>query len=200
MTQYSIARRAQDPLSWHLHYWLSISVIGILRGEDNELMGFRIEMEHSKMNPLMQAGFRTAWDQYWRQNIEECQRYWEVKTVDSDEAIWYMRDIDAMLEHKVQKASNYLCRKGMLMLNALQATRLEDARVLFEKIITVHTKLQEEARRHSARIDAARDAEARNQLPEGTDGVPDQGEQGIEAIEAALVRSGHMWDDEKKRL
>ena len=49
MTHPSTLFLARSPLAWHLEYWLSLTVIGILRGEDPMLMFLRVEIEHVKM-------------------------------------------------------------------------------------------------------------------------------------------------------
>lgn len=191
MTRYSASRLAQDPLTWHMQYWLALGTVGMLRGEDEALMGFRIEMEHDKMYTEQKARFRALWNQYRRLHVEACQQHWEEMTVDSEEAKWYIRDIDAMLVDKVQKARQYLVRQEMRMLAALQATRFDLAQVLYDGLVKIYAKLQEEATR-----DAAREAEARNRLPNGVNGVHSQGGQGPEAMEAEPVVNGHVSDDE----
>lgn len=65
---------------------------------------------------------RVRWNEYRRENGAGSIQFWREMTVDSEEARWYIREIDTML---VEKARHYIHRKEMKMLEDL---RVEDSR------------------------------------------------------------------------
>lgn len=182
MSHSSAYRYARDPLTWLLEYWLAVGSVGVLRGEDRVLMRLRMEMEHEQIDPSLLDRFRSAWYQYRRANEQASNQHWAQMTVQSEEAKWYSRDIDRMLEDKIQKGRVYLGRMENKLLLALRYTRFDEAKVLFQGLVTVYTKLKEEA---------ARDTEARNQPSIDANGVPNEGGQGTDEMEAS---EGEIWD------
>lgn len=88
----SASSLAEDPLRWHLRYWLDLSVVAQLRGEDSMLIGFSIELEQYKTR-----------DQALRTRL--------VNALDSPRAKPYLRDLDRMLVDKKTKTRRYLCQQ-----------------------------------------------------------------------------------------
>lgn len=171
LSQYSAARQFQNPLLWHMTYWLDLGVVGVLHGQDPVLMAFRIRMEQEKMDPWLKDGFRRTWKQYRTRNLEECVEYWvRIATV---EAKGYLGDIDRMLVNKAQKARNQLILQEELMHKALRELRFHKASKLFMGIVNVYEKLVEEETR-DAQLQIA-----------GTTGVTDQGGQSPQEIEGS---------------
>lgn len=103
---------AEDSLRWHLQYWLVLSVIDTLRGEDSMLIAFSIELEHYKIrDQQLRTRLVDAWKMYRLVNYASCSRYWTRLTVESDRAKPYLRDLDRMLVDKGTKTRRYLCRQ-----------------------------------------------------------------------------------------
>lgn len=155
---------ASDPLTWHLHYWLSIGVLGMLRGENPLLMAFRTDIEH--YNKIKDVEFRIrlveAWRTYRQVHLPYFRQQWERLTLESEEAKPYLRDIDRMLVNKGAKAREYLCRIENMMISILRDGQIESARWLFDIIARVYQRLEEEEKA---------DEEARNRKPNGINGT-----------------------------
>ena len=155
----SLALLADDPLTWHLRYWLSLAVIGLLRGEDAVLMNFRIEMEHFKIRDLeLRDALIIDWRTYRVANYAACQEHWGQQTLESEEAMPYLRDIDRMLVDKGRKARDHLRRLESAMGSFLRAREIDIARAMVEKIAQIYQKLEEEE---------TLDEQARNRQPNG---------------------------------
>lgn len=98
-----------DPVQWHLQYWLNIEVVGVLRGEDITLMAFRVENEIRNIERAqIRDGVHQAWGDFHRNNTQRYQLEWQQKTLASQEAQPYLRDIDRMLVNKEQKTRDYV--------------------------------------------------------------------------------------------
>ncbi|MCJ1427314.1 hypothetical protein MMC29_005217, partial [Sticta canariensis] len=157
MNQLSAFLRAQNPLDWLRQYWLNIGVVGMLRGEDRDLLVLRIEIEHTKIpDPDFRAEFRNSWRQYRVDNRDEIKRQWVERTLESREARPYHRDIDRMLVNKGPKTRNYLRQMERLMITSLRDQRVGTARVFFNQLSQLYGKLRDEERA---------DADARVGLP-----------------------------------
>lgn len=138
MNQASASVQAEDPLGWHLLYWLSIEVVARIRGEDPLLMAARIEFEHDNIaDPAFKTQLREAWTRFREVNIEQCERYWRQRTLDDVEGKKYLRDLDRMLLDKQPKmrchlrhmwaTMNNLSQNGMAM--ETEATHCEINRI-----------------------------------------------------------------------
>lgn len=166
MDEASILLRAEDPLAWHLRYWLDLCMVGTIRGGDILLLSLRIRMEHDK---IADAAFKTrlqgAWRGFQSDNKESCLRLWMRRTVLSQEAQPYLRDLDTMLQDKGRKTRDYLRRIEALTIHLLRTGNLALARRSFERLGLYYQRLlQEDAE------DAA-DAAAGNGLSNGANGV-----------------------------
>lgn len=147
---------ARDPLTWHLVYWLSIWVVGNLRGEDETLMAFRIEIEHyGILDHEFQLQLLSAWDQYAIANRAPFTLHWMHLTAEGEAAKPFLRDIDRMLINKGLKARTYLYRLEMRLLTKMRLVQIETAKDQFENLIGLYRKLQEEE---------TADAQAQNRL------------------------------------
>lgn len=153
VNRYSALTQAQDPVKWHLVYWLHLSVVASLRGEDSTLMALRIEMEQRKIaDRKIKTAVLNTWTGYQMDNKILCERVWRQRTLDSGEARYFLRDLDKMLEYKVAKAFHYLRRIERQMVHSVRNGNFADvqkARGLFEKLAKLYRKLLEE---HEANV------------------------------------------------
>lgn len=155
LDQVSAAALAKDPLAWHLRYWLDLCTVGNLRGEDEILLALRMEIEVNKILDMeLHSAFYDAWFQYVMDNSEESARNWIQRTLESDEAKRYLRDIDRMLEDKARKTRHYLGHLERLMLTSLQEGDAETAKMFFQKLAPVYPKLLREEAADTARNSA----------------------------------------------
>ncbi|MCJ1267079.1 hypothetical protein MMC22_006964 [Lobaria immixta] len=167
------------PIAWHMRYWLNLNTVAILRGEDAMLMSLRIDMEqHNILDHELKSQVLAEWIPHRIAHQEECLRSWRQKTLETEEAQPYLRDINRMLVGKERKTRYYLRRMEILMVTSLRVANIETSRGFFEKLSQLYDKLQKEARA---------DAEARNQAPSGTHGVHNHAAQALEVIEAGLT-------------
>lgn len=108
----SASSLAEDPLRWHLRYWLDLSVVAQLRGEDSMLIGFSIELEQYKTrDQALRTRLVNAWKMHQLVNHASCSRHWNRLTLDSPRAKPYLRDLDRMLVDKETKTRRYLCQQ-----------------------------------------------------------------------------------------
>lgn len=153
--QVSAANLAKDPLLWHLTYWLDLCTVGNLRGEDEILLALRMEMEVDKMLDMeLQSAIYDAWFRFFMDNSEESARNWIQRTLESDEAKPYLRDIDRMLVDKARKTRQHLGHLERHMLTSLQEGDAEKAKKFFEKLAPVYPKLLREEAADAARNSA----------------------------------------------
>lgn len=139
---------AANPLEWHLQYWLDISTIGILRGEDPTLMDLRLEIEIDKTaDTKLKEQIYRRWDDYQLEKGEKFQKHFTEEPVPTEEIKTYVRDLDRMLEDKEWKARGYLRRVETVMMTSLQAARAGEARAWFETLLDVYQKLDKERRK-----------------------------------------------------
>lgn len=137
--------RAEDPLGWHLHFWLNIGVVGILCGNNSTLMSLRIDIEILNIpDRELKFAIHDAWSQYRRVNREVCERHWARMTLESEEAQPYIRDIHRMLEGKAWKTKRYLRGMEETMTTMVRDRKFDVARLLFDKLCLAYKKLQEE--------------------------------------------------------
>lgn len=109
MNEASALEQTEDPISWHLRYWLSLAVIATIRGEDIILTGIRIDMEIEKLaNTEIKTRVRNARRPFQKNNLEGYTWYWTQRTLDDDHAQKYMRDLDRMLVDKGRKMREYI--------------------------------------------------------------------------------------------
>lgn len=161
LDQASATELNQTPLAWHLRYWLSLGFVGILDGQDETLMGLRIEMEQSAIpNMELKNAVRDAWSQYRLANKDGCLDYWarivfgapqlehqEPEDEGGRQLLLqqYRRDIDRMLVNKTARAKAYLRTHERIMIADLHSgTSLDAARTRFKKIGKMYQLLNEE--------------------------------------------------------
>lgn len=144
LSQGSASFLAQDPIAWHLQYWLSIGTVGIIRGEDPLLMLVRINIEFLKLDPDLSFALHPIWNLYWKANSEECKRRWAQISPESEEAKFYLDDISRMLVNKGLKTRKYLHCWKMQMMDSLEAGSVAIARMSFDELGLIYQKLQEE--------------------------------------------------------
>lgn len=145
---------AYDPLTWHLNYWLSLEVVGVLRGEDPMLMALRVEREMLCLpDQELKAALHTARKPHWKTYKEESERHWPRMTLWSDECKSLARDINRMLEYKSQKTREYLLYMEILITGPLRAGRVDEAREVFDKHCLIYQKLEleEDVEREAAK-------------------------------------------------
>lgn len=134
---------AYDPLTWHLNYWLSLEVVGVLRGEDPMLMALRVEREMLCLpDQELKAALHLARKSHWRAYKEESERHWPRMTLWSDESKCLLRDIDRMLQNKSQKTRGYLLYTETLITGPLRAGRVDEAKEVFDKHCLIYQKLE----------------------------------------------------------
>lgn len=180
MTHPSALFLARCPLAWHLEYWLSLTVIGILRGEDAMLMFLRVEIEHSKMaDQEMKSRLDDAWNQHLIAHIETHMQLWNLISLESGAAKRYLRDLDRLLVDKGAKARTYLGQMESLMLDDVRAGRVGRAREILEMLGQIYQRLQAEERD---------EAEARY-LANGAFGIYHQEEQGQDLLWKLLLNA-----------
>lgn len=170
---------AEDPLKWYLEYWLSLGIVGVLRGEDKILMAFMIDIEQSRIpeqNILTQL--RHEWDPFRNANEEQFLQHYLRTSMESEEVKRYLRDIDRMMVDKVQKMRTYLSGMEMLMSATLRPGELDAELSFFYNVDRIRPRLEEEK---------TADAVQRRQLPDGINGEHDQEEQDPEDIYAEYV-------------
>lgn len=144
MSPESILCLAEDPLRWHLQYWLSLGVVGILRGEDPMLTIIRIEIEQKKIpDRAIKTQLIHNWTQHWIMHRHSCQQYFEKVTLDSEEAKWYLRDLGRMLVKKWWKM--HVCIRD-LERKTIPSLDARTAREMSRKIIRINRKMWEEQR------------------------------------------------------
>lgn len=137
--------RSEDPIEWHLNYWITLEVIGILHGEDPILMAFRIETEiYNIADRQIRCNVHGQWSEYRATNYEPCLEYWEPVSGEDEEVQPYFRDLDRMLVNKEQKAKDRLRDMEELMISLVRGAQLQQARETLENIGQVYQKLHEE--------------------------------------------------------
>ncbi|MCJ1461657.1 hypothetical protein MMC07_000254 [Pseudocyphellaria aurata] len=145
LNQHSAMILARHPVWWHLVYFIDLSVVAVLRGEDPALMALRIEIEQNNIaDRSIRSGVLDQWSTYLRDFRDMCEQNWRERTLASVEASGYLRDLDRMLENKLTKAFSYLHRIERQMIFSLRNADVEIARGLFEKLGELYRKLREE--------------------------------------------------------
>lgn len=163
ISHFSASFLAEDPLAWHMHYWLSLEVVGVMRGEDAMLMALRVEWEQELLlgdGIKIQLLTDNVWPRYRILNRERYEQFWAQMTVESEDARWYLRDVDRMLVDKARKTRAKLRRSERMMQAALQAVSID-----IEELTQQYGKLQEEE---------TAEAEARNRLSNRAGGAHNQ--------------------------
>lgn len=145
MNNVSALLLAENPLAWHLQYWLNLGSVAVVRGEDAMLMALRIKMEHTKItDPALKNQLKHAWSQFQRDNQVECVRQWTLMTGDGNDAQPYLCDLDRMLVGKRREARDYLHRIEPIMTTMLHHLHLEDQTQFFEKLNQKFRGLQQD--------------------------------------------------------
>lgn len=139
--------RAKDPFTWLLFYWLNISTVGTIRGQDPDLLALRIEMEHEKIaDPALRAQIQRVWSGFARANQRESMWLWTQMALENRKISDCFDELDRMLVDKGPKTRAHLRRLEGVMIGYLQAADIERAKELFDKIGLSYGKLlQEEA-------------------------------------------------------
>lgn len=146
MDQVTALELIDDPLLWHLKYWLNLNIIGIMRGEDEILLGLRIEIEQDKCpEPLIRLQIQHSWYHYLQDHKEACIRGWmAMMGARGEEAQPYHCDLDRMLVDKGRKTRDHLLRMEVEMNKAIQAADVERTSLLFDIIFRYYRRLQQE--------------------------------------------------------
>lgn len=145
LSQASANSLAENRLQWHLMYWLSVSVLAILLGQDPALTDLLIEIEHDRIADLeFKRELRNAWERFHIDNRDEYQRQWTERTVASPEAKGLLGDIDRMLLDKAPKTKTHLFRLERLMVASLRDARVLEARAVFDHLGDLYEKLKAE--------------------------------------------------------
>lgn len=111
----SASQKAEDPVKWHLKYWLNLFVVGINRGEDDGLMNARIDWEHVNIaNEAFKKDLRFSWFDFQTENEDRYILEWE-HIIGGEKLHAYIRDLNRMLVNKGQKMRDYLLRKHRLI-------------------------------------------------------------------------------------
>lgn len=183
MDQASASRRARDPLTWHLQYWLDLDIIALLRNEDGILTGIRIDMEQEKIaDTALKNQLQNGRKQFQRDNLDAYMRHWHQKTLDDEEAQKYVRDLDRMLVDRGPKMRAYIRLMEMEMneygrtgdlsrasqhlgLHHLARRRLEaeENRLVRQRLEAEETRDSGERNRHSNSANGAHNHEAEGQ-------------------------------------
>lgn len=143
----------EDPLAWHLDYWLNIGVIGMVLGEDPLLMNARIDMEHHKIRDReLRDQISNAWTAYTLANGYQYRTYWEGQTLEDDVGQAYLRDIARMLEDRKNKMRDSLRGHGTFMNKLLQMGDVMGATETSYIISEIHSKLQQDEVRQAEAI------------------------------------------------
>ncbi|MCJ1262884.1 hypothetical protein MMC22_002754 [Lobaria immixta] len=154
------------PRMWHMRYWLDIYAIEVLRGEDEMLMSLRINIEQHKIpDQELKSQVQTEWITELRNRAEDRLQNWSEKTLESEEAQPYLRDIDRMLVDKGRKARDYLRLIEIPM--CIRVPNIDIASMIFQKLSLLYRKL--------------------NRVPNGTNGVHNQAARGPEVIDAGVT-------------
>lgn len=121
MTQDAASTRAQNPLKWHLDYWLNLYVIGVSRDENKCEMAIMIAGEQTSYNIDGNAADSIKkyinpieWHDFKEIHSAVYSRYWESKPREDEEYQAYVRDLNRMLEDKEEKLTEYLRPKDNL--------------------------------------------------------------------------------------
>lgn len=163
MNEASALERTEDPISWHLRYWLSIAVIACLRGEDIILTGIRIDMELDKIaHTEIKTRVRNARKPFQKDNMEGYKWYWTQKTLDDQDAQKYVRDLDRMLVDKGQKMSECIRDIEMKMDEYARDRNFERVFTSLAIYSLIKKRMQKEEQR---------DTKIRNGLPNYGDGI-----------------------------
>lgn len=147
-SQASASRRAEDPIKWHLDYWLHIYTIGLMRAgidADVTLMRARINIELEKYPTVtMRTLVFAAWDDFRKANQDGYLYYWTTKTIEHPTAKPFQSDLDRMLMDKEQKMHDYLGRMKTGMHNCVLVGNLTRAKKIHDVITLIYRKLDEE--------------------------------------------------------
>ena len=192
-----VNERDQNPVEWHLNYWLNVFVVAMMRGENPTLTLVRIEREQSLMDDE-RVGYhvQSMWLQFRRDHQANVQGIWEQLGLEDGNADIIIEDIGSMLVDKERKMMNYLLIKEAEMLHEVRNSRPEQARARSDQLCNIYDHLRVETtadmerraneaaemeRRANEAAETERRAnEARNQLPNGVNGV--NGVNGINGV------------------
>lgn len=179
MTQAWASQKADSPLQWHMHYWLNLDVLAMLCRQDMTLTALRLEMEQEKIeDPSLRTQLQNGRARFQRDNKRACLRYWKRKPRDDEEIQMYWRDLGRMLEDKGPKMRDYLRRMEVRVRNLPRNVNYTRRNDYFNLICRARQKLRQEEEK---------DADARNRLSIGPNGIHNQGGRGREAIDTNSV-------------
>lgn len=141
---------------WNLHYWLSLEIIAMKRGEDMTLTAIRIEMEQEKIdNSKLKTKLRNAQRQFQTDNKPAYWRHWTKKAINVKEAMSYVSDLNRMLVDKERKIRDYIHRMEVEFARTENFSEASEYYDLFPLAVQL------------LELEKARDAEAGNQLSGG---------------------------------
>lgn len=148
---------ARDAVTWHLTYWLNLTVLAVMHGEHSGLVALLVEGDQKSMNDAdLRAELAREFTNFLLRNRDNYLEYWTQQTLDGDEARAFLRDVDNLLVDKVRRARVYLYQGEMAMIRDLRNGALEAAQRWFDILYRLHRVLSAE--------------EARNQPPNGIHG------------------------------
>ncbi|MCJ1462446.1 hypothetical protein MMC07_001047 [Pseudocyphellaria aurata] len=141
----------RDALTWHLVYWLCLSVFAIMSGEDPVLVSVLVEIEQKSLqDPELTARILREFNNFLLIHRDEYMAYW-AQRLDSDEGRAFLLEVNDLVVDKARRVREYLAYGETAMFQELRHGSPETARRFFEIITRCYRVLLEE--------------EARNQTP-----------------------------------
>lgn len=152
INQLSAAVLVQDPVMWHMEFFLNLGEVGTLYGKDSVLMTLKIRIEMMNIpDRQLSRAVCLQFNDYCRTKRAERKRTWEQSGLETDMAKSYIRDIHRMEANKLWKMERYLRTCEELMVTAIRARRIEKARADFNMIVMLRKKIDEERKQDAER-------------------------------------------------
>ena len=162
ISQASAMSLAEDPLSWHLRYWLGLLSVATLHSQDVMLTAARIDHEIEQIQNLdleIKIEIKKAWHYQLMKIADEVKRqehlkhvrspdFWDPPTLDSRSKS-LLRDLDRMLEDKEEKTRKYIRQQEGTMNAWLRAGAYDTARCIFDRVVQLYQRLEEEEATYS---------------------------------------------------
>lgn len=145
LNEATASRLAKDPFTWHLCYWLNISTVGMIRGQDADLLALRIEREHTRIaDPALRAKIQRVWPGFVRAKQRECMWFWTQMALEKREITDFFDELNRMLVDKGAKTRAHLQSLEAVLNTYLQAADTKNAKELSDKIDLSYRKLLQE--------------------------------------------------------
>lgn len=113
MSKAAILLRDNDPLKWHLQYWLDIWVIGMSCYPGLwQILSTRINIEHGEIaDHSFRSRFREAFGKFQFENQKEYFRKWDPNTLEEKSVKMaqfeaHVRDLQRMLKIEIKGVGN----------------------------------------------------------------------------------------------